>query len=173
MSLTRSWEQLEGESDAEWAAFGEYRDLGPGRDLKTVCSKVGRSLATIKRYSSRHRWTERAAAWDAELTRRGDDAALDEAEQIKRDHLRVLKKARRVAEKKIDALLEHPEQLTTFGAARLLFAAVTAERLAIGEATERVDGTGAWDLSKLSPEELEALEELRSKAQGEGGGDEG
>jgi hypothetical protein len=61
------WEPQQKESMPAYAAFAEYRDLGPERSIEAVSRKVSKSLPLLKRWSSRWSWVERAKAYDAHL----------------------------------------------------------------------------------------------------------
>jgi len=63
--LSAPWERTLGESAQAWAAFQAYLGLGQDRGLRVVAQRVGRHLSLMKRWSSRHGWRARAAAWDA------------------------------------------------------------------------------------------------------------
>lgn len=63
----KSWEPRSSESMPAYAAFAEYRDLGPDRSLSQVRQIVGKSARLIDRWSSDWSWVERAKAYDAHL----------------------------------------------------------------------------------------------------------
>jgi hypothetical protein len=116
------WERQPGETTPAWHAFVTYRDLGFHRSiLKTQHAlEAAKPAATKKRpastkpatkpptrqhrhghltdWSVKHRWVERAAAWDAELDRRNIEAKLNaidrhnqDMEQVGRDVLTLAK----------------------------------------------------------------------------------
>lgn len=78
--MPNTWEMQPGETSKAFAAFCAYRDMGPERSLPKVCQMSARSLPNVKRWSERHRWVERAAAYDAYMdsVRRG---GYEEAER--------------------------------------------------------------------------------------------
>lgn len=107
------WEQLDGETAPAYAAFRAYRDAGPTRTADT---------APAKRWRSRHRWTERARAWDDELHRLEDahrlDAArrrLDEIGMMDEEHKKA---GQALIQRALDALAEvdelSPPQIARF-----------------------------------------------------------
>jgi hypothetical protein len=66
-----SWERLENESSAAFAAFGLFRDSGPERNMsKAVKAAEADPVKAAKRYrmwrlwSMKFQWRERAAAYD-------------------------------------------------------------------------------------------------------------
>jgi len=76
----KPWEQLPGESGAAYAAFRAYRDLGPGRSFVGAARLLGRHESLLGRWGKRHRWRERAWAWDVEQARQ-DEAQLQQHRQ--------------------------------------------------------------------------------------------
>lgn len=72
------WDQLENESNAAYARFLAYRNLGPGRTLQRAYESHKATLPAKKRNktktftqqwandSTQFRWVERATAWDVE-----------------------------------------------------------------------------------------------------------
>ncbi len=64
------WEQQPDESGRAFEAFRAYRDLDPGdRSYRKVAEQLRKSPSLIGRWSSQHRWVERAEAWDREQDR--------------------------------------------------------------------------------------------------------
>lgn len=72
---THPWDQQASESDTQYAQFLTYRDLGPSRSLRRayrLCfqrdERAGRApkgpSGAFKEAATRHRWAERAGAWD-------------------------------------------------------------------------------------------------------------
>lgn len=61
------WDTRPSESAPAYAAFAEYRELGPERSLEAVRLKVGKNPRLIARWSSNWNWVERARAYDAHL----------------------------------------------------------------------------------------------------------
>ncbi len=167
MTTDKPWERQDGEGDAPWAAFEVYRLLGADRDLKTVAAQLGRSPNTTQKHSSRWQWRSRAAAWDAEVARRGDDAALGEAEQLRREQVRQLAEISARLFRAFEAAAK-ADEFSGPTAARLFFEAVKLRRLVVGEATEAVAVEAKRDLSKvLSGEQLEQLVAMKVLLDGE------
>ncbi len=74
----RPWDQLEGESDAAYARFLIYRNLGPARSLNVAYlaanpkaikgnKRQGSAPGQWTRDSVQFNWPERASAWDVEI----------------------------------------------------------------------------------------------------------
>ena len=80
------WEKLPAETSRAYAAFRQYRDLGPAR---TVDAMSNVSRITAQRWSRTHRWVERAQAWDAEAYRLDDARRLDQIRTMDDTHQRA------------------------------------------------------------------------------------
>src|SRR5712691_12687320 len=73
------WDPQPGESAQAFAAFVEYRDLGPERSIDAVVQKLDKSRTLIGRWSGRWRWVKRARAYDAhldEIRRKAHESAI-------------------------------------------------------------------------------------------------
>lgn len=79
------WEQMDGEPDAAYRRFLEYRNLGPARSIDAAfraqapkrTEKHQRAAGQWKSDSVQFHWQERATAWDIEmLTDAGRDAVI-------------------------------------------------------------------------------------------------
>lgn len=78
------WERLPDESAPAWAAFVEYRELGPERSTEAVARKVAKSWQLIRRWCARHDWVARTAAYDswlAELRQQEAEKAIREEQR--------------------------------------------------------------------------------------------
>jgi hypothetical protein len=71
MTERAAWERQPGETSRAFAAFAIYRDMSPGeRSLRaTRGPRRGHAARTVRTWSVKNRWVERAAAWDAEQDR--------------------------------------------------------------------------------------------------------
>lgn len=80
------WDPQPGEPGTSFAGFVVYRETSaPGRSLRAVAAKLGRSLSLVERYSSRWNWLARTRAWEGEQARqRSADARHVEANWIER-----------------------------------------------------------------------------------------
>jgi hypothetical protein len=107
MSESRQpWDRLEAETGPAWHAFTLYRDLPAGeRSLSRVASELvaGDPTATppkpqrkgkvenvrteLARWSSRHEWVDRCAAYDRDADRRHLEAHREEAKAMNERHL--------------------------------------------------------------------------------------
>ena len=61
----QAWDRQDHEGSESYRAFCCYRDLGAGeRSYEIVSKEIGCSIQLLKRWGSRHRWVNRAQAWD-------------------------------------------------------------------------------------------------------------
>lgn len=136
------WDRQVGESARAYAAFIVYRDLGDSRSLAKVGQRWGRKPARslICRWSSRHAWVARVAAWDHHERRVADDARREERLRLVREmeerHLAIA-----IAfQSRIVASLQavDPMRLSPSDMVGWLATAVKVERLALGVNTENV-----------------------------------
>lgn len=188
------WNQQRGESDRAYAAFRAYRDLGPGkRSLDAVASQLGRARGgSVRDWTTRWAWVERARAWDAKLETEREEAAIlavqEDAERIvgaargfqQAGHILVEEILRRAREDP-DFLRElSPSQLLglTNRVSNAWTRGVQIERLVKGEATERVETTQPAEEARRRGEalrselasmgiDLEALERRAAKGKGD------
>src|SRR3972149_11406601 len=63
-TYTHSWDAMPGEDTQAFAAFTRYLSQGPKRSLRYTAKVVGKSQATVERWSTRYDWKERARAFD-------------------------------------------------------------------------------------------------------------
>lgn len=77
------WIRQPDESVKAYDAFAIYRDLGKERSLPKVAEKCNKNVSLIARWSQKHKWVERATAWDDEVDR-----------QAAEEHLKDIAKAR-------------------------------------------------------------------------------
>ncbi len=152
--MKEPWERRQDESDKAFQAFQVYRDLGPKRSYRSVAQRLGKAGSLVSRWSSRHQWVSRSAAFDAEADRVRVGEMLDEARNMGRSHGMEAKavKASLVATAVATAtrlredtawlrdgvkglsLKEAVELMLQIG--RVLPMLQTAERLAMGQPTE-------------------------------------
>jgi hypothetical protein len=58
------WERLDTDTNKSWEAFEIYRGLGATRSLTRVSQQLHKSIPMLGRWSSKHNWVPRCAAWD-------------------------------------------------------------------------------------------------------------
>lgn len=82
---TTAWKKREDETDAAYAAFRKYLDLGIERSHRKVAEALGRPAGYtrwIEEWSSKYDWVKRASAWEAHL--RGLEQAKAEKKHLEK-----------------------------------------------------------------------------------------
>ena len=114
--MCEPWERQPGESHEAFEAFQTYRDMGPARSLAKVGEKLGKSTALMERWSSRHGWVERVAAWEAEEDRHRREAHLQEIEEMSKrqaqDALAIQQALSMPVTNLLEQLRDDPDALT-------------------------------------------------------------
>lgn len=175
MSL-EPWDRRPEESDEAWRAFTAYRDQDLPRSLRRLAEDLSYADHTVVgRWSSRHDWQERTAAWDLEQDRLRREAMQRENIKAAERHARqmagflgagelfVVELMRRIREDNT-FLQAMPKQDLLENLARLARVAprlLVAERLARGMTTESVETRDAdaarARAARMSDEQLEAF----------------
>lgn len=82
--MTNPWDRAPDETPPAWEAFTTYRDLGPGqRSTAKVAQDLGKTKTLMDGWSARHRWVERARAFDAWVDLRAQEALARRAVERK------------------------------------------------------------------------------------------
>lgn len=131
------WERLHDESAKAFQAFALYRDLGPReRSLRRVAAELGRDRSLIERWSVRHRWQDRVAAYDAEEDRRKLARRWKDIEEMSERHAKLALAVQAKLARRLENL--DPMELAPRDLVQLLDTAVRVERLAFGVGTEHL-----------------------------------
>lgn len=102
------WERQPGESEASFARFRVFLQLGPDRSLAAVARHFSVSREAVRQQASRHDWDRRAAAWDAAHPPAADPAGglavlepvlARQGDDLEAEHLAELEAFRAEAEK--------------------------------------------------------------------------
>lgn len=80
------WDRRPGETSKAYAAFREYRDLGPRRTLRKL---TGVNANNARNWSGQWDWGARATAWDDELAREADADRIDALRSMQSTHARA------------------------------------------------------------------------------------
>jgi len=83
------WAKLATETGYAFAAFNDFLQMGPARKLTECAKQHDHRLHSLNQWSSKHTWTDRAAAWDVqELAAAAAQHATKRAEirQLLMDH---------------------------------------------------------------------------------------
>lgn len=81
-SPRRPFDRRPGESNAAFQAFAAYRDAGLDRSIEAVAESLSKSGSLCRRWSARHEWVARVAAWDVERDRIEQAARAKVASQV-------------------------------------------------------------------------------------------
>ena len=125
------WERNQ-ESPQAFAAFACYRDAGPERSIRSVARAVGKNPTLIATWSVKHRWVERAAAWDAYCDAEERKATV----KAKKD---MAKKQVEIASRMLDRgafFLDKLDEAKAAEVVQMIVNAAKLQRLALGEPTE-------------------------------------
>lgn len=146
------WERLPEETGRAYEAFRAFRDLGPTRRLVDVPDT---KLGTVRGWSQRYRWQERARAWDGEAYRIEDARRLEARRQMDERHGGA---ARTLLDAGLRALSELGP-LTPHQAARFVDLGARLERAALlGEHLPPPPAAELEEAEELSPLERIARE---------------
>lgn len=165
--LRDPWERWDDETDVAYAAFIQYRDLGPlHRSLSEVSRQVGKSKTLLGRWSRRHSWVDRVNAWDTEIRLKAEARMIEEREQMLSFHAKVGRAGLNVVAeaiignpaKRIAPL--DPAKLSPHEIARLAEVFSRLERQARGEPEDELVGVRGYETEEpIDPEKLVVLSE--------------
>ena len=131
------WFRQKGESRKAYEAFAVYRDLGIGRSLPKVATHLGKSLELMKRWSARHEWVDRAAAFDAN---EDFEHMVAMREQRLKQRINDAKLARLIKQKVVDRMNNlDASELTPKQLIQWFEVGVKIERLCLGDSTQASD----------------------------------
>lgn len=132
--MSDPWERRPKESPQAYQAFRMYRDSGSSRNQAAVVEGMGVAEQTVKNWSSKHNWRERALAWDDECARVEDRQRLDNIRTMYDQHRRV---GRVAIAKALAALQQLPaDHIPAGAAARLLELGIRVERQTLSTTPE-------------------------------------
>lgn len=141
------WEQQEGETVTQYAAFKVYlgckNPLDPTdkRSLPKAAERLSKSVGLLKRWSAANNWSDRADEWDKHKMREADEIAQKEwAEEIRRMRKRQAEAGKFAQIKAIKALNRTPDdEIKPSDVARLLEVGSKLERTARGDVGEVIE----------------------------------
>ena len=182
MAIARKkWERQESDTDLSYGRFRTYLSMEPPRSRVEAAKALGLKKRTIDDMMHRHRWHDRALAYDERMAKAADRAAMSTAEDMQRRHMEAVHAMLR---RGVHAITEADLTEARDGVP-MIDKAVRLERLLVGEATDRTESRISSldrdpDLSRLTDDERAewlALEddpkmlrwlELDDKARGRG-----
>jgi len=128
-----SWERLQGETSAAFAAFCSYRDLGCERNIRKAVESVEKDVAVqAKKYrvwrnwAALYRWRERVADYDKYIERLKQTEMRKTIEAQGEKHREVTQKMLDMVSKKLDTM--NPAELTQGNLTEWVQTAIRAER---------------------------------------------
>jgi len=124
------WDRRPDESAPAFEAFAAYRDAGRERSIEAVSAALGKSGSLLSRWSAKHGWVERVAAFDTEAARRAGKASLEDHAAVR---ARQAKQARILQQRAMQALVGmDPALMTPAEAINALRVGSEQERAALG-----------------------------------------
>ena len=87
--IRRIWNKRPRETQKSYEAFKIYRDMGPTRSLARLGRELAKSKQNFDRWSVSNEWVKRVTAYDHYLDLKAQEAALDEAQEAARRHIRL------------------------------------------------------------------------------------
>ncbi|WP_286475724.1 hypothetical protein [Methanobacterium sp. CWC-01] len=147
MENEQNWRKLPGETGKAYESFCIYRDLGPKRSITKVQTEMHQnstknqptsrpSIRTLKEWSSKNKWVERATAYDSyidDLRRLGHEQEIME---MSTRHVKIARNFQDKVDKRLNSL--NPDDLSPQDLVRWCDTAVKIERLSLGVPTENV-----------------------------------
>jgi len=88
--MTKQWERQPNETSVAYEAFTVYRDMGANRGLHAVSKTLQKSVTLLGRWSSQHKWVERATAYDDHIEALERGAVEKERIKLKRQRIKIL-----------------------------------------------------------------------------------
>jgi hypothetical protein len=153
-----SWEKLEGESAAGFAAFCAFRDFGPERNIRKAVEaceadegRRGKRYRMWRLWSMSFQWFKRAADYDRYLDRLVLAERRKTIQAREEDYRKVTGKMLRAVEKKLEVM--GPEELSQGSVVEWTRAAIDTEREIFGLAGKEKREEGGKQLEiKFSPD---------------------
>ncbi|MEU1852911.1 hypothetical protein ABZ499_27510 [Streptomyces sp. NPDC019990] len=120
------WERQPGETPKKYGHFLTFRDQGVARTLSGVAEALNFTHRSAQVIATRFRWQERAAAWDAHLSRQYAAQMEEERRRAATEDVKIM----RIMTGMIGQALPHVQQL--------------APDMTLAEFTKFVDTTMKW-----------------------------
>lgn len=175
-NLAEPWTRQPCDTEGRWLAFQAFRDCPPPRSLGKAAKAVGKARHVLNRWSQDCAWMARVQAYDrmrdsvvqAEVM----DMLGEDARERAHRHIEVLRDMQDAGALLVKAWLKKikhdPEgfskEWTPQAVTNMIKESIKLERLIHGESTENIDARVAFDLSKLTIDEIKLLRSLEAKA---------
>lgn len=136
------WERQAGETARQFELFQLYIGLGTGRSQAKVAERIGRSRQYVGTVSAKQDWVARADAWEHEQEREFFAGLKADRRDAMKRHANIASAMMGVVAAQLRAIQNQAEQgkLTANELARWVEVATKVEMLALGGATERIEG---------------------------------
>ena len=166
----KPWERQTGESEKAFEAFVVYRDLGQDRTITAVGKRLAKSRNLIDRWKEKYNWSERVRLYDNELEKQAMAKAVKERKAMTERHIKIAMQMQKKALEALQAL--NKKDMSPRDIKEYIKLATEIERLNRTDSSEKNDGivktesefeTSTLNLSMLSDNELEVLNELADK----------
>ena len=166
----KPWERQAGESEKAFEAFIVYRDLGQDRTITAVGKQLAKSRNLIDRWKEKYNWSERVRMYDNELEKQAMAKAVKERRAMTERHIKIAMQMQKKALEALQAL--NKKDMSPRDIKDYIKLATELERLNRTDSTIKNEGsvgaeseikTNTLDLSILSDNELEVLNELADK----------
>jgi len=152
-----TWDRRPRETARAYAAFIQYRDLGPARSLRkqAALEKPAGPFSSLADWSRRFDWVDRAGAWDEHLDREERLQAIEDRRKMRSNHARVGRIAIAKAAVALDGI--NPGDLTPREAIALAKIGTEIERKSLGEPDVVVESHRSAESDEMSSDELWAV----------------
>lgn len=146
MAENKPWERQPSDTPKSFEAFQIYRDMGKGRTLEKVAKQLKKSMTIIGRWSSKHNWIERVAAWEEEQDRLIRIELTKDIGAMRKRHADLAKSMLIKAAKALQNLPD--DEIKAQDISRMVDIATKLERISkgdVGEVIEEREGGPATD----------------------------
>ncbi len=173
-NITNPWDKCPKESLRAYQHFRAYRDMlnddpFKRRNLAELAKQLNLSVGYFQNLSKKHKWTNRASAYDVYLDKQFMVQHELNAIKMRKEHAWLASAVIKRMVDRVSNLLD--EEISASDIARLMDVGVKVERLSRGEFTENRQIHGKMEIthqekinfSKLSDGELVEFEKLLAK----------
>lgn len=86
MGDLKPWDIAPTDTVRSYAAFAQYRDMGPGRSLEQLGRDLGKTKAAMEQLSVKYGWAERVRAFDEAAAKLAAERSLEDHAAVNRRH---------------------------------------------------------------------------------------
>jgi hypothetical protein len=107
------WEMMPAENDQQFERFTLFREMGAGRSITQLATKLEMRPAYLYDLSTRFHWQHRAARWDYHLDEIYRREVVEHTKEMARRHAKVSEKALTALSLPLQTILaKDPEEIT-------------------------------------------------------------